>query len=259
MSDNEGFIAKPSAVCCLDGNIHDGKPRGRYTTIADVETYIARPGPGRDNGRVVFYFPDVWGLFTNTLLIVDAFADAGYLTVALDYFRGDPVWKHRRNRHDNNIDFDYQAWKEKHTTFADGCVPKWVDAVKQQYGSVETRYACVGYCFGAPYVCNALADDMASVGAFAHPAFLQEHHFANLKGPLFLSCSEIDHTFETPSRRLALDILQSRKKSYHLQLFSGVEHGFALRGNMDNPYERYVKEESLKGIIQWFDFWLSQE
>lgn len=37
---------------------------------------------------------------------------------------------------------------------------------------------------------------------------------------------------------MAMDILQSRKKTYHLQLFSGVEHGFALRGNMDNPYER---------------------
>ncbi|ROV96246.1 hypothetical protein VMCG_07677 [Cytospora schulzeri] len=258
MSDSEGFIAKPSAVCCLGGNDHDGKPRGSYTNLAGVETYIARPEPGRENGRVVFYFPDVWGLFTNGLLIVDAFADAGYLTLALDYFRGDPVWKHRRSRHDNNPGFDYQAWKEKHIAYADECVPKWIDAVKQQYGSEETRYACVGYCFGAPYVCNALADGMASVGAFAHPAFLKEHHFSNLKGPLFLSCSEIDHTFDTPSRRLAMDILQSQKKTYHLQLFSGVEHGFALRGDMDNPYERHVKEQSLKGIIQWFDFWLSQ-
>lgn len=57
-------------------------------------------------------------------------------------------------------------------------------------------------------------------------------------GPLFLSCSEIDHTFGTSSRRLAVDILQSEKKTYQLQLFSGVEHGFALRGDMNNPYER---------------------
>lgn len=28
------------------------------------------------------------------------------------------------------------------------------------------------------------------------------------------------------------------KKPYHLQLFSGVEHGFALRGNQNDPYER---------------------
>lgn len=53
-----------------------------------------------------------------------------------------------------------------------------------------------------------------------------------------MSCAEIDHTFTTESRARALSILQDGKKDYHLQLFSGVEHGFALRGNMENPYER---------------------
>lgn len=28
------------------------------------------------------------------------------------------------------------------------------------------------------------------------------------------------------------------KKDYSLQLFAKVEHGFALRGNPDDPYER---------------------
>lgn len=157
--------------------------------------------------------------------------------------------------------------------------------------ALQTNYN-IRYCFGAPYVCNELAGDIVAVGAFGHPAFLKEQHFENLKGeiacctshycnnsihipgPLFLSCSEIDHTFDTASRRKALDILQNKKKRYQLQLFSGVEHGFALRGNMENAYERksfvtlshfedtntllgYVKEESLRGIIKWFDYWLS--
>lgn len=58
------------------------------------------------------------------------------------------------------------------------------------------------------------------------------------KEPLFLSCAEVDHTFDTYSRRRALEILQTEKKAYQLQLFSGVEHGFALRGDLENPYER---------------------
>jgi len=68
----------------------------------------------------------------------------------------------------------------------------------------------------------------------------------------------VDHTFDSQSRRRAVDILQEIKVPYQVQLFYGVEHGFALRGNMDNIYERYVKEQSLEGIIKWFDFWLSQ-
>lgn len=56
--------------------------------------------------------------------------------------------------------------------------------------------------------------------------------------PLFLSCAEIDHTFPTDARRQALDIMRKGKKTYELQLFSGVEHGFALRGDMSDPYQR---------------------
>ncbi|KAJ3550124.1 hypothetical protein NM208_g153 [Fusarium decemcellulare] len=242
------YLAKPSGPCCLKGTLHHGEPRGTWETITDIETYVSKPPADNANGHILLYFPDVWGMFTNGLLVMDAFADAGYLVFGLDYFRGDPVWKHRKSRHDTeNKDFDYEAWKCKHTAFADVAVPKWVRAVKESYGD-NTKYACVGYCFGAPYVCNQLASETVSVGAFAHPAFLNEYHFKNIKKPLFLSCSEVDHTFDVPSRRKALDILQSEKKTYHYQIFAGVEHGFALRGDPTDPYQRWVKEQSLADI-----------
>lgn len=252
------YLAKPSGACCLEGNIHSGNPRGDFVNIADVETYVTKPPDAKANGHILLYFPDVWGVFPNGLLIMDGFADAGYLVVGLDYFRGDPVWKHRKHRLDKETepDFDYEAWKKKHTAFANEAVPKWVDAVRQQYGKSDTKYAYVGYCFGAPYVCDQLASSLCAAGAFAHPAFLKEHHFKNLQRPLFMSCAEVDHTFDTESRNKAVDILIEGKKTYHLQLFSGVSHGFALRGNMEDAYERWVKEQSLKGIVEWFDFWL---
>ena len=89
-------------------------------------------------------------------------------------------------------------------------------------------------------------------GAFCHPAFLKEHHFENIQRPLFLSCAEVDHTFETAARNKSIDILREAKKPYHLQLFSGVEHGFALRCDLSKPYERYCKEESIRGIVEYF-------
>lgn len=94
------------------------------------------------------------------------------------------------------------------------------------------------------------------VGAFAHPAFLKEHHFHDLQKPLCLSCAEHDFTFETEQRNKALDILKDAKKPYHLQVFSGVEHGFALRCDLNNPYERWCKEQSIRGIADYFDLQL---
>lgn len=145
MSEGSNYLAKPSGQCCLRGNIHESEPRGTYQTIGGMKTYIARPPPGRSNGNIVLYFADVWGLFNNGLLIVHGFADAGYLTLACDYFRDDPVWKHRKDRNDkSDPDFDYEAWKRKHIAFADEMVPGWVCEVKSQFGSSTTRFACVG-------------------------------------------------------------------------------------------------------------------
>ena len=44
--------------------------------------------------------------------------------------------------------------------------------------------------------------------------------------------------FPLASRRRAEDLLLEGKKSYHIQLFSGVEHGWAVRGNPEVENER---------------------
>lgn len=144
--DHDKVIARPSGECCLKGAIHDGEPRGSTTTVADVETYVVEPPENKRNGNVILYFPDVFGFFTNGFLIMDGFADAGYLTLGLDYFRGDPVWKHRKDRTDTTTEpgFDYEAWKAKHMAFSKEAVPKWVKEVKEKYGKAGAKFACVG-------------------------------------------------------------------------------------------------------------------
>lgn len=82
------YVAKPSGACCLKGSLHDGEPRGSYESIAGVQTYISKPDPSKANGNILLYFPDVYGFFTNGMLIMDGFADAGYFVLGLDYFMG---------------------------------------------------------------------------------------------------------------------------------------------------------------------------
>ena len=71
----------------------------------------------------------------------------GYLVLALDYFRGDPVYLHIKSRNDkSNPNFDYEAWKRKHIAFANEAVPKWVDEVVKDYKTgPSTKLVCVGY------------------------------------------------------------------------------------------------------------------
>lgn len=251
------YLAKPPSTCCYVGKIHEGEPRGTMEEILGVPTYVAKPAAGNANGHAVLYFPDVWGLSNNAKLLMDGFADGGYLTLGMDYFRGDPISKYRQSgKEPVPAGFDHVAWRDKHFSFATETVPKWAEAVKAQYGNEKTKYACTGYCFGAPFVCGLLAGDSVSAGAFAHPSMLKEEHFNAIQKPLLLSCAENDQAFNTESRRKAVDILREAKKPYHVQLFSGVSHGFAVKGDPDVPYERWCKEQSLRGMVDWFDMWL---
>ncbi|EMD32541.1 hypothetical protein CERSUDRAFT_161458 [Gelatoporia subvermispora B] len=245
-------LAGPPGECCIKTVQHSGTPRGNVEKIVDVETYISRP-PGLETSeryeKILLFFSDVFGpLYINNRLIQDYFASHGYLVVGLDYFEGDPVYLHRGKE-----GFNIGEWIQPKRTRADELVPKWIDAVKEKYGAPDTKYTTVGHCFGAPYVMDLVASDWLVAGAFAHPAFLNEDHFRKAKKPILLSCAEIDHTFPLEARRKAEDILLEVKAPYHIQVFGGVEHGFAIRGNDKDQAAKWAKEQSAEAIISWFN------
>jgi hypothetical protein len=91
------YLAKPSGATVLRlafiPSIHDAL--SRLLRGGDLYLHSTR---SQANGHILLYFADVWGMFPNGLLIVDGFADARYNVLGLDYFRSDPVWKHRKSR-----------------------------------------------------------------------------------------------------------------------------------------------------------------
>jgi hypothetical protein len=81
------YLAIPPGDHCLSGNLHTGDTRGKTEIIEEAPTYITSPHPGKGNGNILFYYPDVHGFYNNALLLMDAFADAGYTVFGIDYFR----------------------------------------------------------------------------------------------------------------------------------------------------------------------------
>jgi dienelactone hydrolase len=82
------WLAKPSGDCCLKGHLHTGTVQGTFERLVDIETYVTHPPADKANGHIVLYYPDVFGFFTNGLLVMDSFAAAGYLAIGIDYFQG---------------------------------------------------------------------------------------------------------------------------------------------------------------------------
>ncbi|KAF5717289.1 dienelactone hydrolase [Fusarium globosum] len=142
----DNVLAKPADLCCLKGSFHSGEATGSTIQIDGIDTYVAKPHPDRSNGNILLFFPDAFGLHTNSFLMMDAFAECGYLTLGVDYFLGDPVTKHSLTPL-SDPNFDFESWKNKHLKASEQAATRWVKAVKTQYGTGEdVKFACVGYC-----------------------------------------------------------------------------------------------------------------
>jgi len=248
MSTDSAVLAGPPGDCCFQGVKHSGEPVGKTITIAGFSTYISEP-KGQPKG-IILFFPDVYGPFyLNGQLLQDYFAASGFLVLGLDYFFGDAIDKH------TDPDFDRMAWITEMRGRADVETPKWIQAVREQYGT-DKKYFAVGYCFGGPHTLKIGATDQVAAVAFAHPAFLTEDQFRNLKTPLLILAAETDHTFPPESRRRAVDILTEIKATYHVRLFSGVSHGFATRGDPEVENSRWAKEEAAASVVNFFSRFL---
>lgn len=46
------------------------------------------------------------------------------------------------------------------------------------------------------------------------------------------------------------------KATYQINLFSGVEHGFAVRGDVSKRHIKFAKEQAFLQAVNWFDQYL---
>jgi len=246
------YIAAHPGNQCAEAVKHTGTAKGELIDLNGLTTYVTYP-PDKATDKIILYYCDVFGpRFINNQLVMDFFAEHGYLVLSPDYFYGDQLEELRQQP-----GFDMGAWAGKYRSNAPKVVEEtFLPAVKEKFGG--KIYASVGYCFGAPMVMKDLTTGMSAAGAIAHPTSLPEEAFQNIKNPLFLSCAETDRAFPPESRHKAEAILTEKKHSYHFQLFSGVTHGFAIKGDPDNENERWAKEQSAWGILGWFDRFLKK-
>lgn len=90
----------------------------------------------------------------------------------------------------------------------------------------------------------------------AHPSFVSDDELASITGPLSISAAETDAIFPADLRHKSEVILQKTGHPYQINLFSGVDHGFAVRGSEDSKVEKFAKEQAFLQAVIWFDQWL---
>ncbi|KAJ9296026.1 hypothetical protein DTO271G3_5601 [Paecilomyces variotii] len=243
----------PPGLCCYQGVKHEGTARGTLSKIDDFEIYTVSP-ENKDTDKAILLLTDVIGhKFINAQLIADAFAENGYFVMVPDLFYNDPIPLNRPG------DFDMQGWRSgkyhptgiAHTPESvDPIVDACVTALRSKYGI--KKIGAVGYCFGGKYVARYLKPGKVDAGYTAHPSYLEAEELRNIKGPLSIAAAETDAIFPPEKRHESEAILKETGLPYQLSLYSGVSHGFAVRGDLSNRVVRYAKEAAFIQALLWF-------
>ncbi|KFX92604.1 hypothetical protein V490_05299 [Pseudogymnoascus sp. VKM F-3557] len=245
------MISLPPAACCAKGSKHEGTTTGTMEKIGDIDAYFARPASNSTEKAIVI-FGDIFGIYQNIKLVADSFALRGFLTIVPDILDGDTL---SLDDFDNG-GVDVPGWLPKHLPeVVDPIVDKIIKHLRETL-KVQ-KIAGVGYCYGARYVVrNLKGEGLLDSGYLAHPSFITTEEFCAITKPVSIAASEIDHIFTRENRYEAEKILVDSKVPYQINVYGGVEHGFALRADVSVKANQYAMEDAFKQAVAWFENWL---
>ncbi|KKO97806.1 esterase/lipase [Trichoderma harzianum] len=245
--------------CCTIGTLHEGTPTGKLIKLeGGFDAYLSTaPDENPNKGIGILFAPEAMGIYPNSQLLADSFAAKGYTTLIPDVFNGDAVPLNKFPT------IDLMSWLTKgsngnnpHTTeHVDPIIVAGIKALRQL--GIH-RIGGVGYCFGAKYVLRHFKSGL-DVAFIAHPSFVEENELAALSGPLSIAAAETDSIFTTAMRHKSEEILIKTGQPFQINLFSGVEHGFGIRGDPAAKIQKFAKEQAFSQAIAWFNEYLLKE
>ncbi|KLJ10928.1 esterase/lipase [Blastomyces silverae] len=246
------MASHPPGACCTRGFKHEGTASGEIMKIGDIETYISHPPASTTTAtkpeKAIIFFTDLLGIVDNAKFVADDFASRGYLVVMPDLFRGNAP-----TMNEVMAGLDIMAFLKDYTPeTVDPIGAATIKYVRETLGI--KRVGSVGYCFGAKYATRFMKEGGGiDVGYVAHPSFVTPEELQAIKGPYAISAAETDTIFPSNLRHESEEILSKVGFPWQINLFSGVEHGFAVRGDLSNKEVKFAKEQAFIQAATWLD------
>ncbi|KAJ5203456.1 hypothetical protein N7449_005535 [Penicillium cf. viridicatum] len=244
------MASNPPGACCASGFKHEGAPTGELKNIDGVNTYITYP-KDKNPEKAIIFLADVLGIYINAQLLADEFANNGYLTIIPDIFQGDQISVSDMQ----SGKADLASWLPNHQPAnIEPVVESTIKYARETLG--VKKIGAVGYCFGGKYVCRNLKPGKIEVGYTAHPSFITHEELSAIKGPFSIAAAETDSIFTTQLRHESEETLIKAAQPWQINLFSGVSHGFAVRADLNDPKQKWAKEQAFCQAIAWFNQYL---
>ncbi|KAL2838540.1 dienelactone hydrolase [Aspergillus pseudoustus] len=241
------MTSESPASCCFTGSLHEHKAQGDIQQIGNFRVYAASPKSDTIPRKAVILLGDIFSIFPNSQLLADEFARNGYIALLPDLFNGDQISP--QDYEAGKVDI--KSWMSRHTVAdVSPVVEAMINHLRTTLG-VE-NVAAAGYCFGGKYVVRYLKEGQIDSGFIAHPSFVTEDELGEIQKPLSISAAEHDPIFTSKNRHASEEILIQSKQPFQINLFSGVSHGFAIRGDLNKPLVQFAKEQAFMQALVWF-------
>ena len=257
-------------------------------TIHGLETYVIG---NRSNPRgIIVMYSDIFGIpLPNNRLIADAYAKSGEWLVYLpDFFQGDPV---PLKAADVLIPVDatkqssfakyggmlatapsFAMWLTRHKQEPTNKV--CMDFLQKLRRDTTQKIGMVGFCWGGKYALRAARErNMIQVDGAEVPLVdaVVALHPSNLVFPEDVENPVVpisvgwglEDTGVKIEQKSKVEAIHEKEKAagrkapeVEHQVYKPGRHGFAVRGNPDDPRERAALENSVMQVLDWFGKYL---
>ncbi|CAI8506527.1 unnamed protein product [Pichia kudriavzevii] len=211
----------PPSECCAKVAYQQGTPSGHIEIISTLKCYVSS-NYTTNSDKYLLIFTDVFGIeLLNNKLLGDHFAQQlGYPVIIPDILFDDPL---------SEGSTDFQRFFANHPVDkTKKCVFNFLSSFKDTFPHA-TFIAGIGYCFGAKYLCHHLTES-GIIDVENDPVFTRE---SRVKSEEILKCLNIP---------------------YQIDLFGGVYHGFAVRGDLSKKQVKYASEKAFSDAVYWFKY-----
>jgi len=253
--------------CCASGHAHTGTPTGTVEKIAGLDVYVAKSSNGSKAKSVVF-IADIFGWhLTNTRLLADEYAKSGLYVYVPDFLDGDPVdekflstlvptAEDQENPPANpGPKTDLGTWIGGHgDDVTRPRVDAFVDAVRKDLPE-GGKLGAVGFCFGARYA-TLIGSKDATVDAVVvnHPSLITPEEIGAATVPYLVNIGDKDNFFPVEQITQVKEQLGKNKDLvWDVQVYPRAAHGFAVRGDISQEYQKVNRDKALHNTTAWFN------
>ncbi|KAF1991729.1 alpha/beta-hydrolase [Aulographum hederae CBS 113979] len=277
---------------CVNGTIHKGEPAGTEELLHGLNTYII--GNRTTPKAIIVLYSDIFGLpLPNNKLIADAYAasNPSYLVYLPDFFDGDPA---PLTLADTLLPVDaakqsklklytgiltaapgFLMWMRRHKAGpSDKACQEFLGKLRRATLGDGLKVGIAGFCWGGKYALRAgLEGSMIEISGEKVPLVdaavgLHPSHVAvpadveTLVVPTSFGWGVEDSGVKF-EQKAEIEALQERVRKegrkvpeMEHRVYTPGRHGFAVRGNPEDPAERKALEDSEKQVLEWFGRWL---